>query len=147
MIRPNEPKPPDSRPTKRTQGQTHTTGGTNPARHRSPGQTNPGDQVSAAIHGPSWVAWQPISGWEESRLAVRDGTRKFLDEPVYYETYFMIPVTLRFNQGLKDLGAVRPLGPFGGGRVAGDPGPGMAPVEPPGRGAAPSGPTPVVVAP
>ena len=70
---------------------------------------------------------------------MRDGTREFLDEPVYCETYFMIPVTLRFNQGLKDLGAVRPLGPFGGGRVAGDPGPGMASVEPPGCGAAQSG--------
>lgn len=46
--------------------------------------------------------WLPVSGRMESRLANRDGVRKFLDEPVYYLTYDMIPVTIRFNQGLKD---------------------------------------------
>jgi len=52
--------------------------------------------------GPGRTAWLPVSGREESRLAVRDGQRKFLDEPVYYDTYFMIPITHRFNQDLKD---------------------------------------------
>jgi len=51
---------------------------------------------------PGQVAWLPISGRKEGRLALRDNARAFLDEPVSYETYFMIPVTLRFNQGLKD---------------------------------------------
>lgn len=51
---------------------------------------------------PGRAAWLPVSGKDESRLAVRGGERQFLDEPVYYETYSMIPVTLRFNEGLKD---------------------------------------------
>lgn len=51
---------------------------------------------------PGRFAWVPISGRHEGRVAIRDGKPKFLDEPVYYETYSMIPVTLKFNQGLKD---------------------------------------------
>ena len=51
---------------------------------------------------PGLDAWLPISGRLESRLALRNGQPKYLDVPVYYETYFLLPLTLRFNQGLKD---------------------------------------------
>ena len=51
---------------------------------------------------PGQIAWLPISGRVESRAAWRDGKGKYLDEPVHYETYEMIPATIRFNQGLQD---------------------------------------------
>jgi len=52
--------------------------------------------------GPGRVVWLPVSGRNESRVGLRSGKMAFLDEPVAYDTYDMIPVTLRFDQGLKD---------------------------------------------
>ena len=48
------------------------------------------------------TAWLPISGRVESRVAWRDGQGKYLDEPVHYQIYEMIPATIRFNQGLQN---------------------------------------------
>ncbi len=52
--------------------------------------------------GPGQVAWLPISGRVEGRLTVIDKKQVFLDEPVVYQTYDLLPITIRFDQGLKD---------------------------------------------
>ena len=52
--------------------------------------------------GPGFAAWLPVSGRVEVRLTSKNNEPVFLDKPARYETYDLLPVTLQFDQGLKD---------------------------------------------
>jgi hypothetical protein len=52
--------------------------------------------------GPGRVAWLPISGRVESLMDSKDQKLVFLAKPVLFETYDLLPITLRFDRGMKD---------------------------------------------